>query len=409
MADADASGGPSGIAAQVGDTPAEGIVDPFHLHFTGAFRTWLNQAGISIALTTYQGARLILIGPGMGGGTVVTERRFERCMALAVEGDRALRVATHHQIWRLENGLEPGRHLDGWDRVYLPRSAHITGGVDVHDLAFRDDGALLGVITGYNCIARIGGVKGSFAPIWRPPFVTETVGQDRCHLNGFCLADGQPAYATMVAASDQADGWRAHRADGGLVMDVRTDRVVAEGLAMPHTPRLHRGVLWLLEAGTGWFGRVDPTTGGVERLLWRPGFLRGLRFYGDWALICSSKPRDKTFAGLPLDDELQRRGEAPRCALDIVDLRSLTVLHSLEITGAVTEIYDTAVLAGCRQPLLYGVEGKDIRRMVVLGPDGSGEALPESGSQDAINATPGKQPRWRPALFPKGASGGVKS
>jgi uncharacterized protein (TIGR03032 family) len=372
MSEAAAGRPGAGIAAQVGDTPAEGVVDPFHLHFTGAFRAWLARIGASIALTTYQGAKLILIGPGLTGGTVVTERRFERCMALAVEGDRGLWVATHHQIWRLENGLEPNRQLDGWDRVYLPRSSHITGGVDVHDLAFRDDGALLGVITGYNCIARIGGVKGSFAPVWRPPFVSAIVGEDRCHLNGFCLEDGRPAYATMVAVSDRADGWRAHRADGGLVMDVRSGRAVAEGLAMPHTPRLHQGTLWMLEAGTGWFGRVDPAAGRFERLLWRPGFLRGLRFFGDCALICSSKPRDRAFSGLPLEDELQRRGAEPRCALDVVDLRSLEVLHSLEITGSVSELYDAAVLEGCRQPLLYGVEGSDIRRYVVLGPDESG-------------------------------------
>lgn len=368
------SAGPAGpgIAAQVGDTPAGDVVDPFHLHFTGAFRDWLARAGVSIALTTYQGAKLILIGPGLSGGTVVAERQFERCMALAVEADRALWVATHHQVWRLENGLEPGRQLNGWDRIYLPRSAHVTGGVDVHDLAFGRDGALLAAITGYNCIARIGGVRGSFAPIWRPPFVSGIVGEDRCHLNGFCVEDGRPAFATVVGRSDAADGWRAHRADGGLVMDVRSDRVVAEGLAMPHTPRLHKGSLWILEAGSGWFGRVDPATGAFERLLWRPGFLRGLRFFGDCALICSSQPRDRAFTGLPLEDELRRRGVEPRCAVDVVDLRSLTVLHSLEIGGSVGEIFDAAVLEGCRQPLLYGVAGDEIRRVVVLGPDSSG-------------------------------------
>ena len=83
---------------------------------------------------------------------------------------------------------------------------------------------------------------------------------DCCHLNGFCMdeKDGNRlAYATVVGPSDESQGWRAHRTGGGQVWDCRRNRVVCEGLSMPHSPRMHNGKLWVLEAGTGWLGWVD--------------------------------------------------------------------------------------------------------------------------------------------------------
>ena len=359
------------VFAQIGDTPQK-IENPFHLHFSSDFRSWLAQENLSLALTTYEGSKLILIGSGLNGQTVVAERNFERCMALAVEGDRNIWLSTNHQIWKLENGLKEKSQLDGWDRVYLPRAAYVTGGVDIHDMAQAQNGDLFGVVTYYNCIARLGEAYGSFSPFWRPSFISGIVAEDRCHLNGFCMEDGKPAYASIVGVSDELDGWREHRNDGGLIVDMRTDEVVAEGLSMPHTPRFYNGKLWFLEGGRGWLCSIDPSSGNLEKHLWRPGFLRGLRFYGDYVFICSSKPRDKTFKGLPLDKELEKQGTEARCALDIIKLSDMSLMHSVEITGSVTELYDVALLEDCKQPLLYGIEGEDLSKIVVLGDDETG-------------------------------------
>ncbi len=355
------------IAEVRGDTPKRSVSNPFQLHVTEDFRKWLSAQNASLAFTTYEGAKLVIMGPGLYGGMTVTERNFERCMAIAAQDHRHIWISTHHQVWKLENGLQPGRHLDGWDRVYLPRAAHITGGVDVHDMAVGKDDVLYGVITQYNCIARIGGVRGSFAPVWKPPFITEIIGEDRCHLNGFCLEDGLPAYATAVAATNKNGEWRGHRHDGGIILNVRSGATVATGLAMPHTPRLYRGRLWFLEAARGWFCSLDPATGTVERHLWLPGFLRGLRFHGNYALVCMSRSRDEVFRDLPLNDELAKRKAEARCAVEIINLATMKSEHTLEITGAVKELYDICLLENCRQPLLYGIEGDDIRQMVVLG------------------------------------------
>lgn len=357
------------LQALIGDTPSDNIKNPFNLHIPRQFREWLHEESISLALTTYSGSKLIIIGPGQNGGTVVAERDFERCMALYVEGSEAIWISSGYNVWKLENGLLPGQDLEGWDRVYIPRASHVTGSVDIHDLAKTNDGTLYGVITSYNCIASIGKERGSFAPHWKPPFIKEVSGSgDRCHLNGFCLEDGELAYASIVGVSDEIDGWRAHRAAGGIIIDIRNNEVVAEGLAMPHTPRIYNNELWFLEAAKGWICKIDLATKKLERVLWRPGFLRGLRFYKHYAFVCSSEPRDKIFSGLPLQDELDKRNISAACALEVIDTRTMEVLHNVKITGSVKELYDVALLPNCRQPKLHGLQGDDIRKIVVLGP-----------------------------------------
>ncbi|GEM_PF-628782 len=347
----------------------------FNLQLDGGFRQFLREEKISLAFTTYEGGKLVIIGPGISGQTSITERNFERCMSLFVEDgeqrEQNIWISTQHHMWQLENGIDIGDTFQQqWDRVYLPRMSFVTGGADIHEIV-RSQGELYGVITLYNCIARISPTeKGSFSPYWKPPFIDNIVAEDRCHLNGMCVdEDGEIAYASIVGESNIESGWREHKSSGGMLMDIRSNEIIARGLSMPHTPRLYKGDLWFLNAGTGHVCKLNLKTGEVEKVLWRPGFLRGLRFYKNYAFVCSSAPRDKVFDGLPLQDELDKRSEEAICGIDIIDLKTMEVIHTLSITGFVKEIYDVTILEQCLQPLLYGVQKDDIRKIVVLGKD----------------------------------------
>ena len=355
----------------VGDSPKGEAVKPWHLTTSEFLHAWLDRVSASIAFTTYEAGKLVLVGPGLEGKLAVTERDFGQAMALNLTPDGFL-LSSAFQVWRFQNGLDQGRVYQGFDHVFLPRSAHITGAVDTHDLEIDKDGRLLAVVTGYNCVAVLD-EKGNFNPIWKPPFVTQIVGEDRCHLNGFCLEDGELAYVTVIAETDKDGAWREHRADGGVVMDVRTNEVVARGLSMPHSPRIHDGKLWIAEAGTGWLGWIDRKDGSFNRVTWCPGFVRGLRLINNVALLGCSKPRNKVFKGLPLDEELKRRGCEPECAVYAINTETGKVVHSLSITGSVEEIYDVALLPKVRQPLLVGLQGQEIAQLVRVGPFG-GEA-----------------------------------
>ena len=330
------------------------------------FNSWLAEQRCSLALTTYQSGKLFLIGLQPDGRLSVFERTFNRCLGLWGDG-QTLWMTSLYQLWRFENALEPGQAANGYDRVYVPQVGYVTGDLDIHDVSVDAAGKPVFVNTLFGCLATTSD-RHSFTPLWQPPFLTKLAAEDRCHLNGLAMENGQPAYVTCVSQSNVADGWRERRRDGGCVIDVRTNEVIVSGLSMPHSPRLYRDQLWLCDSGTGHFGRVDRTTGKFEPLVFCPGYMRGLSFIGDYAVIGLSQCREnRTFQGLALDDNLKKNDAEAHCGLCVIDLRSGDLVHWLWLNGVVRELYDVVVLPGVKRPSALGFKTDEIRRTITIG------------------------------------------
>lgn len=333
------------------------------------FTAWLHEQRVSLAFTTYQSGKLFLLGLQPDGKLSVFERTFNRAMGLWGDG-QTLYLSTLYQLWRFENALGPGERSDGYDRLYVPQVAYTTGDIDVHDAALDKAGRVVFVNTLFSCLATVSETH-SFAPFWKPPWISKLAAEDRSHLNGLAMEGGEPAYVTSVSQSDVADGWRDRRRDGGTVTNVETNEVVVTSLSMPHSPRVYRDQLWLLNSGRGDFGRVDLVEGRFEPVTFIPGYGRGLAFVGDFAIVGASRPRgNKTFSGLELDDNLKAKDAEARCGLFVVDLRSGDIVHWLRIEGEgmVEELYDVVVLPGVRRPMALGLKTDEIRRVLTIGP-----------------------------------------
>lgn len=327
--------------------------------------SWMAEQKLSIALTTYQIGKLFFLGLKSGGELSVFERSFNRCMGLCATGN-GLWMSSLYQVWRFENLFTAGQIQDDYDRLYLPQVGNTTGDLDIHDMAVDADGKLVFVNTLFGCLATLSETH-SFKPLWRPSFISKLAAEDRCHLNGLAMKDGHPAYVTAVSQSDVADGWRDRRTDGGIVIDVNSNEVIVSGLSMPHSPRWHQGKLWLLNSGTGDFGYVDGEAGRFEPVAFCPGYMRGLAFHGDYALVGLSKPRhNKTFNGLPLDENLKSRQAEPRCGIQVIDLRTGDAVHWVRIEGIVDELYDVVALPGVRRPMALGFKTDEIRRVLSI-------------------------------------------
>ncbi|GAB6141275.1 TIGR03032 family protein [Methylosoma difficile] len=338
---------------------------PLEITTSRQLLAWLAEQKLSLAFTTYQIGKLFFLGLSSKGELSVFERSFNRCMGLCTT-DNGLWMSSLYQVWRFENLFSEGQTQDSFDRLYLPQVGYTTGDLDIHDIAVDADGKLVFVNTLFGCLATLSDTH-SFKPLWQPPFLSKLAAEDRCHLNGLAMKDGRPAYVTAVSQSDVADGWRDHRQHGGIVIDVNSNDIIANGLSMPHSPRWYQGKLWLLNSGTGDFGYIDPDTGHFQTVAFCPGYMRGLSFHGDFALIGISKPRDnKTFTGLALDDNLKKRQAEPRCGIQVVDLRSGDIVHWLRIEGMVDELYDVVALPGIRRPMALGFKTDEIRRVLSI-------------------------------------------
>lgn len=361
------------------------------------FIPWLAQQRISIACTTYQTSRLMLLGVSPDGNSISGfERIFDRAMGLYATTDR-LYLSSKYQIWRFDNVLLDQQQHNGYDKLYVPRLGYTTGDLDIHDIVEVErgiDGApwqqtlpvpFVFVSTLLNCIATVSD-RYSCQPLWAPPFISRIINEDRCHLNGIAAVNGQPHYVTAVSRSDIIDGWRDRRQDGGLVMDLSTNEIVATGFSMPHSPRWYRERLWLLNSGRGELGYIDLQTGTFEPIAFCPGYLRGLAFWGDFAIVGLSQPRntDKTFSGLPLDDLLKAKDANPRCGLMVINLNSGAVEHWLRFEGVITELYDVQILPQVQRPMALGFQSEEIAQLITLGPQGA--------DQPQLNPTVGPPP-----------------
>jgi uncharacterized protein (TIGR03032 family) len=337
----------------------------------------MREQQISVTFTTYQAGKLFLIGTRSDGQLSAFERTFERCMGLCASSDaQTLWMSTLYQLWRFENVLPKAQlSLGGYDALYVPQLAYTTGDLDIHDTAFgansrtgRDDAAQLPTFanTLFSCLAQPSETH-SFRPVWNPPFITRLAAEDRCHLNGFAMRDGIPAFVTAASGTNIHEGWREHRRSGGVVIDVASGEVISRGLSMPHSPRWHDGQLYLLNSGAGEFGTIDLASGKFEPICFCAGYARGLVLFGNFALIGLSNCReDRTFTGLPLNDALAEKQVQPRCGVIVVDLRTGDIAHSLAVTGIVRELYDVAILPKVQMPSALGFRTEEIRRTISI-------------------------------------------
>ena len=343
--------------------PMEEERSELEISFSPGLEDWLAREKVSLAFAVPP-AKLFFIGLQGDGRLSAFERTFTKCMGLASADPGTIYLGTRYQIWRLENHPPPGDAAGEFDSCYVPRRVWTTGYVNCHDVAIDADGMPLFVNTRFGCLATVSD-RYSFVPQWWPPFQSRRVQGDCCHLNGVAMAAGKPVYVTSVSETSEFDSWRRHRTGGGVVTHVDTHEVVCRGLSMPHSPRLYRGDLWVTNSGTGEVGRVDLDQGRFEPIGFAPGFLRGLTFVGDYAVVGSSKFRDGgLYSGMPLDAKLAGAGTGPKLGLFVIELATGAIREWLLVEGPMYELFDVIALPGVRRPMALGLLTEDIQHAI---------------------------------------------
>jgi len=337
----------AGTIKRLDEAPASPQKSP--IEASAGFVSWMIRNRVSLAFTSFQNGDLYFLGSQSDGRAVFSRAQIPYAMGLAASAQR-IYLAANMQIWRLENILKADELAnDRHDRLFVPRNAHVIGPLDPHELSVEPSGRILFANTRYARVATPS-LTHAFKSVWKPTFITKLAPEDRCHLNGIGLEEGRLRYFTTCSTTDMVDGWREHRAHGGVVIDVNDDRIVAEGLSMPHSPRVHRGSVWVLDSGRGHLCRIDAKSGVREAIGFYPGFLRGLAFTDNFAVATLSLPRTARFEGLELDGELARRKASPRCGIIIVDIRNGDVVEWLRFTREVKELFDIALIPNVRCP-----------------------------------------------------------
>lgn len=230
--------------------------------------------------------------------------------------------------------------------------------INIHDIDWGNEGLWV-VNSSFSCLCTIE-PDYSFVPQWKPYFISELVPEDRCHLNGMTLKDGKPAYVTTFSKFDEAGMWRKNKQFDGTLMDVETNQILVDGLAMPHSPRWYQDHVYFCNSGHGLICTYHPETKETTTVAEVPGFTRGMDFYGPIMFVGLSKVReadvskpaplsnkyDETFSGIWLFNTKENVLSTDN------KTKYIKEVGNIKFTGNVDQIYDVAVIPNSSFPEL---------------------------------------------------------
>jgi uncharacterized protein (TIGR03032 family) len=320
---------------------------PFSCTYTPKIPEILWQLSCTLAISTYQAGKVIFISAVNAESLVQLPRNFEKAMGMAISGKR-LAIASKEEVLVLANAGALASSYPAkpqtYDGLFLPRALYYCGEVDLHDMAWGNKG-LYAVNTRFSCLSLIND-SYSFEPIWQPRYISDLTPDDRCHLNGLAMQDGEPMFITALGITDTSKGWRENIISGGVLMHVPTQEIIATELAMPHSPRLYDGKLYVLLSATGELAVIDVISGQKEVICRMPGFVRGMARIGEYLFVGLSRIRENssTFRNLPVSSQALFSG------VGVVHINSGNIIGYIRYENSVEELYDVQIIPGLRRP-----------------------------------------------------------
>jgi uncharacterized protein (TIGR03032 family) len=313
---------------------------PFSCSYTTQLPELMQNLCATIAISTYQAGKLVLISPQNSESFSILPRSFAKPMGMELQDNRLV-LATKDEVIIFENSTELAKYYPNkpnyYDNLYVPRATFYTGQVDMHDVAFGKEG-IWAVNTSFSCLCLVNGFY-NFIPKWQPPFISELVSEDRCHLNGLVLENGVPRFISGLGQTNSPQGWRGNIVAGGFLWDLQTNKPILENLPMPHSPILYKNELYMLLSASGELIKIDILNKSYKVIKNLNGFCRGLDIYGDYLFVGMSKLRknSSTFAKLPFAEKADWAG------IKVIHLPTAAFVGEIQFQTSVDEIYSVKI------------------------------------------------------------------
>lgn len=346
---------------------------PFASTFSPGIPKILKETDATILLSTYQAGKVIFLSAVSDDKLVQLPRTFDSAMGIATNEGRVA-VACKNEVVVLANapGLAAFYPVQPktYDALFVPRAVYFTGQLALHDMHWSEQG-LLAINTLFSCISVIDD-EYSFKPIWQPSFIEELAPEDRCHLNGMAINEnGDIEFVTALGTTNKRQGWRENKMEGGVLVDVKSNKILFDHLAMPHSPRLYNDKLYFLISALGQLVEADIQNREYKVIAELGGFARGMEKIGDYLFIGISKLRHTTeiFADLPI-------AKSSFAGVVVYNLAQRKVEGKIKYHSSVEEIYDVKILSGMKRPGILNYK-KDVHQLALVTPTDSFWASPE--------------------------------
>lgn len=353
---------------------------PFDCSYSPQFAELLSKLKISLAISTYQAGKVVIISAVDTDKLIQLPRNFENAMGMASSKDK-LAVSSRNEVIVMQNRPElassyPSKR-NTYDGIFVTTSRYNTGYLALHDMEFLNN-KIVAVNTLFSCLSYIDS-NYSFTPFWQPPFISQLLPEDRCHLNGIATDNNEIKYLTALGNSNSFQGWRDKKMNGGILMEYPSGRIILDGLAMPHSPRIYDGKLYVLDSARGQLIVVDTDKRIRETVVNLGGFARGMARYGDYLFIGVSKLRhnSKAFSGLKI-------AKTSFAGVIAVHLPYKAIAGSFKYEMSVDEIYDVKVIEGSTRPSIVSPD-MPIHGHAITTPAGSFWSNPDANKSQVQN------------------------
>ncbi len=325
--------------------------NPFELEYTPQFAELLHSLNISVALSTYQAGKVVMISAYDKDRLIQFPRTFENAMGMALQGDKlAISAKASVEVLKNAKGLAVNypKKPNTYDAMFVPRTTYHTGYLALHDMAYLNN-KLVAVNTLFSCLSYINEDE-NFTPFWQPPFIDDLKPEDRCHMNGMATENGEIKYLSALGSDNNKQSWRDNKMNGGILMEYPTGKILTKGLSMPHSPRIFNNKLYVLNSAQGELLEIDRKTGTKDVIVNLGGFARGMEMIGDYLFIGVSKLRhnSKAFSDLPI-------AKTSFAGIIAVHLPYKTIVGQAKYKMSVDEIYDVKILKNIRRPNIIGL------------------------------------------------------
>lgn len=353
---------------------------PFAMVYTPQMPELLARLNGSLAISTFQAGKIIFLSAKDEHSLIQLPRNFEKPMGFAFSDDyQKMALACKDEVITFANSRELANYYPNkpaaYDAMYMPRATYHTGALDIHDLHFGQNNRLYAVNTLFSCVV-VFDEQYNFTPVWMPPHITELVSEDRCHLNGMAMQNGKPKYASSFNQGNTHQSWRANLLTAGVIYDIETSEVVCEGLAMPHSPKIYNGNLYVLQSASGELTHVDAATGKKETVTRIGGFVRGMSLLGEYLFIATSKLRknSSTFSMLNFAEQENK------CSITAVHLPTGSIAGHIIYQSSVDEIYDIHALPSAIRPNILNTK-TEVYKLGLTTPGATYWALKNSANE----------------------------
>lgn len=322
-------------------------------YYSNSLPKILKKLNGSLVFSTYQANRLIFLSSPDGEKLIKYAKSFDKPMGIAFDEKKskiALASKTCIDVFTSSEALAKNypEKKNKFDYLFIPQVKYHTGYLDTHEMEYGSDGELYFVNTMFSCISKLSAEK-HFEFYWKPYFIKELTPTDQCHLNGMAMKDGKPAYVTIFERKTSTFGWKKSKGDGGLLMDVNSNKVILDNLQMPHSPVYFDNKIYFLSSGSGTVNCYDIKTKETKLICRMNTFVRGLQVIDNYLIVAASKMREGIKETL---QHLNYKSEDTYCGIYIIDRFSGKKIGGISYVDLVSEIFDVKLLNNIKVPAI---------------------------------------------------------